>query len=154
MNFNRLIKAIAVACAALWLTIPVVMADDQSSLGSLPLSDIEAIASEAYDAGELEEAILFWTAAAKRGSISAMVSLAVTYEETGGRGDQERAEDWYRAASRKGDVIAHISLADLLLQKDPPQTKEALALLQQAADANNDYAKERLKALGDGKPTN
>lgn len=154
MILNRLIRAIAIALCALWLTNPASSADNQSSLGALPLSDIEAIASEAYDAGELEEAILFWTAAAKRGSVSAMVSLAVTYRETGGPGDEERVEEWYRAASRQGDVIALISLADLLLQKDPPQTNEARTLLQRAADADNVYAEERLKALGDGKKTN
>lgn len=154
MVFNRQVKAIAIAGCALLLAGPAWPQDSQSSLGGLPLSDIEAIASEAYDAGELEEAILFWTAAANRGSVSAMVSLAVTYQEIGGSGDRKRVEDWYRAAAREGDVIARVSLADLLLQKDPPQTKEARTLLQQAADADNVYAQERLKALGGAKPTN
>lgn len=154
MVFNRQVKAFAIAGCVLFLTGPAWTQDSKSSLGALPLSDIEAIASEAYDAGEMEEAILFWTAAAKRGSVSAMVSLAVTHQENGGPGHEKRVEDWYRAAAREGDVIARISLADLLLQKDPPRKKEAQALLQQAADANNDYARQRLQALGDDKSIN
>ena len=154
MTFDRLTQTVAIAFGALGLMLSVSMAENQSGPGNLPLSDIEAIASEAYDAGELEEAILFWNAAANRGSVSAMVSLAVTYQEIGNSGDMEQAEKWYRAAVEKGDVFAQISLADLLLNKVPPDTKEAMTLLRQAADADNAYARERLKAFGDGKTIN
>lgn len=151
MTSNRLIRAFLFASFLSGSGLIATAQEQKSGLGDLPLSDIEAIATEAYDAGELEEAALFWSAAAKRGSVSAMVSLAVTYEEIGSHGDAKRVEIWYRAASEKGDVIAKISLAEILLNRKPAKTEEALQLLTEAAEAGNLYARDLLSNRRSGK---
>lgn len=151
MASNRLLRAILFVSFLSGSVLTAAGEGQKSGLGDLPLSDIEAIASEAYDAGELEEAVLFWSAAAKRGSVSAMVSLAVTYEEIGSHGDTRRVEIWYRAAAEKGDVIAKISLAEILLNRMPAKTDEAMMLLTEAAEAGNLYARDLLSKSRNGK---
>lgn len=147
MFAGRILCAVCISLLAFGLFLPGEANSTDPGLSDLSVFEIEAIASEAYDAGELDEAILFWNAAANRGSVTAMVSLAAAYEESSVSNASAMAKRWYRAAARYGDVIAMVNLADILLDQSPRNTIEARALLRRAAEAGNAYAIDRLRSI-------
>ncbi|MEM1049317.1 MAG: hypothetical protein AAGL24_24400 [Pseudomonadota bacterium] len=147
MSLGRILCAACGSLLMLGLLLPGEANSAEPGLSDLSIVEIEAIAREAYDAGELDEAILFWNAAANRGSVTAMVSLAAAYEESSVSNATAMAKKWYRAAARHGDVIAMVSLADILLDQSPRNRIEARVLLRRAAEAGNAYAIDRLRSI-------
>ena len=71
-DMRRVARLAALLSLAVGLAAPLsgARAEGNSASGDLDLSEIEVLASEAYDAGELNEAILFWRSAANRSNLT------------------------------------------------------------------------------------